>query len=75
MLAEDIVPETIRALGQRVQRERLDNVAVKLGKPDDPQLPDGSFDRIFMVHMYHEIERPYEFLWQLRAGAARATAG
>ena len=27
------------ALGQRVQRERLDNVAVRLGKPDDPMLP------------------------------------
>src|SRR5690242_18209590 len=27
ILAEDIVPATIRALGQRVQRERLDNVA------------------------------------------------
>ncbi len=24
-----------------------------------------SFDRIFMVHMYHEIESPYEFLWRM----------
>ena len=28
-----------------------------------------SFDRIFLVHMYHEVESPYEFLWHLRAGA------
>jgi len=66
VLAEDIVPETIRALGQRVQRERLDNVALKLGQPNDPQLPDRSFDRILMIHMYHEIQSPSEFLWHLR---------
>ncbi len=67
VLAEDIVPETIRALGQRFQRERLDNVAIRLGQPNDPQLPAGSFDRIFMIHMYHEIARPSEFLWNLRS--------
>jgi len=66
VLAEDIVPATIRALAQRVQRERLDNVAIKLGQPNDPLLPAVSFDRIFMIHMYHEIERPSEFLWHLR---------
>jgi predicted methyltransferase len=67
ILAQDIVPDTIRALGQRVQRERLDNVALRLGQPNDPQLPDASFDRILMIHMYHEIERPSEFLWHLRS--------
>ena len=66
VLAEDIVPETRDALARRVQRENLDNVAVKLGKPNDPLLPDNSFDRIFMIHMYHEIELPSEFLWHLR---------
>ena len=34
-------PETIRALAQRIQRERLDNVAIRLGQPNDPQLPAG----------------------------------
>ena len=66
-LAEDIVQETIQALGQRITRERLDNVAIRLGQPNDPQLPARSLDRIFMIHMYHEIERPSEFLWNMRA--------
>lgn len=66
VLAEDIVPETRDRLAQRVQRENLDNVAVKLGGPADPMLPRGSFDRIFLVHMYHEVTEPYEFLWHLR---------
>ena len=68
VLAEDIVPETRDRLGLRVQREGLDNVAVRLGLPDDPKLPAASFDRIFLVHMYHEVEQPYPFLWHLRAG-------
>jgi len=71
VLAEDIMPDTIRALAQRVQRERLDNVAIKLGQESDPQLPNASFDRIFMIHMYHEITRPSEFLWHLRDALKR----
>ena len=66
VLAEDIMPEVRSRLFERVQREQLDNVAVRLGKPEDPMLPAKSFDRIFMVHMYHEVAEPYEFLWHLR---------
>jgi ubiquinone/menaquinone biosynthesis C-methylase UbiE len=66
VLAEDIVPSVRDALSDRVQRERLDNVAVKLGTPDNPMLPAQSFDRVFLVHMYHEVRSPYAFLWHLR---------
>ncbi|HVF36883.1 MAG TPA: methyltransferase domain-containing protein [Sphingomicrobium sp.] len=66
VLAQDIVPETRDQLAGRIQRENLDNVAVVLGKPADPMLPKASFDRIFLVHMYHEVTEPYEFLWRLR---------
>lgn len=66
VLAQDIMPEVIEALGRRITREEWDNVSVKLGSPDDPNLPPASFDRIMMVHMYHEIEEPYAFLWNLR---------
>lgn len=67
VLAQDISPEAIERLADRVARERLDNVSLKLGAEDDPRLPENSFDRIFMVHMYHEIAEPYAFLWRLRA--------
>jgi ubiquinone/menaquinone biosynthesis C-methylase UbiE len=66
VLAQDIDEQALRRLGQRVERERLDNVSIKLGAPDDPRLPSGSFDRIFLVHMYHEVSEPYAFLWRLR---------
>ena len=66
VLAEDIVPAVRDALADRVARQRLANVSVKLGTPADPSLPAASFDRVLMVHMYHEIAQPYEFLWNLR---------
>ncbi|MED5545484.1 MAG: class I SAM-dependent methyltransferase [Pseudomonadota bacterium] len=66
VLAGDIDPEVIQKLGLRVERERLENVSIKLGTPDDPRLPENSFDRIFLVHMYHEVSEPYAFLWRLR---------
>ena len=42
VLAQDIVPRVRDALSDRVQREKLDNVAVKLGTPDNPMLPSQS---------------------------------
>ncbi|MES2119334.1 MAG: methyltransferase domain-containing protein [Pseudomonadota bacterium] len=68
VLAEDIVPAVRDDLSDRIQRESLDNVAVKLGTPDNPTLPQASFDRVFLVHMYHEVTSPYAFLWHLREG-------
>jgi SAM-dependent methyltransferase len=65
VLAQDIMPTAIDRLGLRVRSERLDNVSVQLGGAADPRLPANSFDRVMMVHMYHEIEEPYAFLWHL----------
>ena len=65
VLAQDIDREALDRLGARVERERLDNVSIKLGEGDDPRLPADSFDRVFLVHMYHEVREPYAFLWRL----------
>ena len=66
VLAQDIDEDALRRLGARVEEERIDNVAIVVGGVDDPRLPDSSFDRVFMVHMYHEITEPYAFLWRMR---------
>ncbi len=65
VLAQDIDRGALDRLGSRVERERLENISIKLGEPDDPQLPVDSFDRIFIVHVYHEVTEPYAFLWRL----------
>lgn len=65
VLAQDISREALDRLGRRVERERLENISIKFGDADHPQLPPDSFDRIFMVHMYHEVTDPYAFLWNM----------
>src|SRR5438270_10341201 len=59
IIAEDIVPEYLRSLRNRVRDLRLQNVAISRGEPHDPRLPAGSLDIAILVHMYHEIARPY----------------
>jgi ubiquinone/menaquinone biosynthesis C-methylase UbiE len=79
VLAEDIDPKVIEQLGIRVQRDRLDQVSIRLGTPEDPRLPADSFDRVFLIHMYHEVREPYAFLWymrpSLRAGGPGSPGG
>lgn len=66
VLANDIDEDALRRLGDRVERDRLENISIVPGEAADPRLPPASFDRIFMVHMYHEVTEPYAFLWHLR---------
>jgi len=65
VLAQDISRDALDRLGRRVERERLENISIKFGDIDNPQLPPDSFDRIFMVHMYHEVTEPYAFMWNM----------
>ncbi len=65
VLAQDIDADALKKLATRVGREEFSNVAIQKGDVDNPKLPKGSFDRVFMVHMYHEVSEPYAFLWQL----------
>jgi ubiquinone/menaquinone biosynthesis C-methylase UbiE len=65
VLAQDIDGAALTRLARRIERYRLENVSIRHGELADPMLPADSFDRIFMVHMYHEIESPYEFLWRM----------
>ncbi|GAA4643683.1 methyltransferase domain-containing protein [Pontixanthobacter gangjinensis] len=65
VLAQDIDEQALVRLGTRVEKDRLDNVSIKPGAGDDPRLPQDSFDRIFLVHMYHEVQEPYAFLYRL----------
>ncbi len=65
VLAQDIDRGALERLGDRIVRERFDNVSIAQGGADDPHLPEDSFDRVFMVHMYHEVSEPYALLWRM----------
>jgi SAM-dependent methyltransferase len=58
VIAEDINPLAIEAIGKRTMKENLTNVRTVLGSPDDPRVPPGSADAVLMLKMYHEIAHP-----------------
>jgi predicted methyltransferase len=66
VIAEDINPLAIEAIGKRALKEDLSNVRTVLGAPDDPRLPAGSVDAVLMLKVYHEIAHPMTFLRTLK---------
>ena len=67
VFATDIQPEMLSLLRARVSRARLDNVELVLSADADSRLPEGLFDLVLMVDVYHELARPQEVLRKLRA--------
>jgi SAM-dependent methyltransferase len=65
IIAEDIEPNYLQGLRQRVRDLGLANVTVTRGEPHDPGLPAGSVDVAILVHMYHEVRQPYGLLYNL----------
>lgn len=65
VIGEDIMPTYLDLLRDRLKADNLQNAEAVLGTPADPMLAPRSIDAAFMIHMYHEITRPYELLWNL----------
>lgn len=64
--AEDIQPQMIDLLKQRLARDKVANVVPILGTVDDPKLPEGSVDLALLVDVYHEFSDPVKMLGGLR---------
>jgi ubiquinone/menaquinone biosynthesis C-methylase UbiE len=60
--ANDIQPEMLRLLRQRLSAGRITNVETVLGAEDDPKLPASAIDLILMVDVYHEFSEPQKML-------------
>jgi cyclopropane fatty-acyl-phospholipid synthase-like methyltransferase len=65
--AVDINPEATRYIGERAQKEHLQNIKTILSQPDNPLLPPDSIDSVLMLKTYHEIAHPVTLLKNLRA--------
>lgn len=64
--ANDIQPQMLSMLRQRLDREKLANVDLVLGTFDDPRLPANAIDLILMVDVYHEFSEPQKMLRRMR---------
>ena len=63
--ANDIQPQMLSMLRQRLDREKIANVELVLGGYDDPELPASAIDLILMVDVYHEFSEPQKMLRRL----------
>ncbi len=68
--AEDIKPEYLKELKDRLERERIATVRPILGTPGDPRLPQASIDVAILAYVYHEVANPFELLYRLRPALA-----
>jgi ubiquinone/menaquinone biosynthesis C-methylase UbiE len=64
--AEDIDERGLRRIKELGAKDGLKNVEVILGKEDDPLLPKKVVDLALMVNVIHFIEKPGEFLSNLK---------
>ena len=64
--ANDIQPQMLSMLRQRLDKEKIANVELVLGGYDDPKLPANTIDLILMVDVYHEFSEPQKMLRRMR---------
>jgi ubiquinone/menaquinone biosynthesis C-methylase UbiE len=64
--ANDIQPELLAVLEQKAAEEKLTNIIPVLGAEADPKLPEGKFDWILLVDVYHELQKPEPMLAAFR---------
>jgi predicted methyltransferase len=68
--AEDIQPQMLDLLKKNIAKEGIANVIPVLGTETDPKLPAGGIDRILLVDVYHEFQKPEPMLAAIRASLA-----
>jgi ubiquinone/menaquinone biosynthesis C-methylase UbiE len=64
--AEDIQPQMLDLLGQRMEKAGVMNVVPVLGLINDPKLPASTLDLELLVDVYHEFSEPQQMLRGLR---------
>jgi ubiquinone/menaquinone biosynthesis C-methylase UbiE len=64
-VAVDIQTFPLYVLRTRALAAGQHNIAVVLGKPDDPHLPDNSIDAVLIANTYHELDHPNVVLQHL----------
>lgn len=66
VFAEDIQIEMVNYVSKKVEDLDLKNVRVVFGETEDPSLLDNFFNLIFLANTYHELEKPYQLLENIK---------
>ena len=66
VFAEEIQIEMINYISRKVEEQELENIRVIFGKPEDPSLLDNFFNLVFLANTYHELEKPFLMLENIK---------
>jgi ubiquinone/menaquinone biosynthesis C-methylase UbiE len=62
VIAEDIFDDFLDSAKQRVENQKLENVAFVKGTETDPKLPEGEVDVVLALDVYHHFDYPDKML-------------
>jgi len=63
--ANDIDSGALRTLMNKARRDGVVNIETIVGEVEDPLLPAGALDMVFMVNVFHDLTKPVELLKNL----------
>ena len=63
--ANDIDSGALAYIRERCERDGIGNIETILGKVDDPLLPDGEIDLVYVINTYHHFDDPVALLEKL----------
>jgi ubiquinone/menaquinone biosynthesis C-methylase UbiE len=63
--ANDISRRALDELERRRDAEKVANIETVLGTVEDPRLPAGALDMVFIVNAFHDLARPVDLLANL----------
>ena len=64
--ANDISTSSLEVIRDRADAEGLVNIEIVVGAVEDPLFPETNLDMVVMVYVLHMLERPVEFLRNVR---------
>jgi ubiquinone/menaquinone biosynthesis C-methylase UbiE len=64
--ANDIDEEKLEYLRLRCERDDITNVETILGEVEDPLLPDGALDLVYLINTYHDLDNPVEMMRNIK---------
>ena len=66
VFANDISITSLNDIQSRSKRENIANIITVLGETEDPLFPQKNLDMIVMLYVLHMLEKPVEFLKNLK---------
>lgn len=60
--ANDIASRALASLRRKAENEGITNIETIIGEVEDPLLPKGILDMVFMVNAFHDLAKPVELL-------------